>query len=157
MDGSTEKILKKCCYIQPAVRENMKPQLKYRQPIEPFSDETVHRTSYMPIDAETIKNCKSESMKPMQNLNLNPNLRMDTDTVQNLSYQPVKTRPRVDPPWATPLKYVRPIVPMDLNTIYDNSYRLPGRFAECDENAPENAIVTYAEDCHDIEGLVRIF
>lgn len=115
MASETEKKLKKCCYLQPAVRENMKPKRKYKRPMEPFSDETVHRTSYMPIDAKTLKDCQAESTKPMHNLNLNPHLKMDTDTVQNLSYQPVQTRPRVNPPWAEKKKFNKPVVPMDCN------------------------------------------
>lgn len=156
MAQSTEKKLKKCCYVQPPVRENMKPDRKYQRPTTPFEDETVHRTSYMPIDSELAKLCKLDSMKPNHNVNLNRHLKMDTDTIHNLSYQPVITKPRVIPPWAIKSKFIRPQVPMDLNTIYENSYRLPGTFVECDENADKNVIVTYAEECHDIEGLIRL-
>lgn len=88
------KKLKKCCYIQPPVRENMKPNLKYERPKTPFEDETVHRCSYMPINPEMALQCKMESMKPTVNLDLNRDLKMDTDTIHNLSYQPVITKPR---------------------------------------------------------------
>lgn len=152
----TEQNFKKCCYLQPERRKNMKPNRKYRRPMEPFSDETVHRTSYLPIDPKTLKECQAESTRPTHNINLNSHLKMDTDTVQNLSYQPVVTRARQTPPWAVKKKFKQPVIPMDLSTIYENSYQLPGRFVECDENAPANAIVTYAVDCGDIEGLVRI-
>lgn len=156
MAQSMQKKLKKCCYIQPAVRENMRPNRKYQRPTIPFEDETVHRTSYMPISPEIAKVCKLDSMKPNRNLDLNRHLKMDTDTVHNLSYQPVKTRARVIPPWALKSKFSRPIIPMDLNTIYENSYQLPGKFVECDENADENMIVVFAEKCDDIEGLVKL-
>lgn len=151
-----ERRLKKCCYVQPPVRESMKPQYKYKPSGIPFEDETVHRTSYMPIDAETAASCKPESMKPKQNLDLNKDLRMDTNTVHDLSYQPVKTKPRVTPPWAVKEKFTKPNIPMDLNTIYENSYQLPGTFKECDENAKNDEIVAWAENCDDIDGLVRI-
>lgn len=149
------KQLKKCCYIQPPVRGSMKPDLKYKQPTTPFEDETVHRTSYMPIDPELAQQCKLDSMKPNVSLDLNKDLKLDTNTVHNLSYQPVTTRAREIPPWAVKAKYQRPHTPMDLNTIYENSYQLPGIFTECGENA-DNEIVVYAEHCDDIDGLIRL-
>lgn len=155
-DCEIPKKLKKCCYVQPEVRPNMKPNLKYVRPTTPFEDETVHRASYIPIDPETLKTCKSNSMKPKRGIDINQNLRMDTDTVHQLSYQPIKPKPRQIPPWARKAKYERPLVPMDCNTIYENSYRLPGTFVECDENSDQNVIVTYAEECEDIEGLVQV-
>lgn len=150
-----ERKLKKCCYVQPPVRENMKPNTKYQRPTAPFEDETVHRTSYMPIDPELAQNCKLDSMKPTANLDLNSNLKMDCNTVHNLSYQPVRTKPREIPPWAIRAKYKKPLTQMDLNTIYENSYRLPGQFMECGENA-DNEIIAYAEHCDDIDGLIRL-
>lgn len=151
----TENSLKKCCYVQPPKRENMAPKLRYKRPTTPFEDETVHRTSYMPIDADLAQQCRIESMKPNANINLNQDLKMDTDTVHNLSYQPVKTKPRTTPPWAKKASFIKPNIPMDLHTIYENSYRLPGVFVECDESADKNVIVTYAEHCDDIEGLIQ--
>lgn len=156
MTAEIPKKLKKCCYVQPEVRENMKPKSAYKRPTAPFMDETVHRASYIPIDPETSKHCKPDSMKPSGQVNLNEHLKMDTDTVHQLSYQPVKTTPRVTPPWAFKKQFVRPLVPMDLNTIYENSYRLPGIFVECDENSDKNVIVTYAEHCEDIDGLIKL-
>lgn len=146
--------LKKCCYLQPEVRENMKPRIAYKRPTIPFEDETVHRTSYMPISPQMARQCKLDSMRPNLQLDLNKNLKMDTDTTHSLSYMPVNTRPRTTPPWALKQKFLRPLIPMDLNTIYENSYQLPGRFVECDEgNQNPNLIVAYAEDCSDLQGI----
>lgn len=150
------KKLKKCCYIQPAVRESMRPKSKYERSTLPFDDETVHRASYLPIGRELAQQCRLDSMRPMSNLDLNTNLKMDTDTIHNLSYMPLKVKPKVTPPWAVRAGFVRPNIPMDLNTIYGNSYLLPGTFKECDEDAKEPQIVIYAEECDDIDGLIRV-
>lgn len=155
MYSKTGKKLKKCCYIQPAIRESMKPDLQYSQPTTPFDDDTVHRLSYMPIDAKTAQECRLESMKLKANLDLNHDLKMDTNTIMNLSYQPNPVHPREVPRWAMKDQFVKPDTPMDLSTIYQNSYQLPGRFAECDEGAPDNVIVTYAENCEEIDGLIQ--
>lgn len=148
--------LKKCCYIQPPVRESMKLKETYEQPTAPFEDETVHRASYLPIDRMTAKECRMDSIKPMSGSLLDSSLNMDTNTVYKLSYQPVNTKQRINPPWALKSKYKKPTIPMDLSTIYAGSYRLPGKFIECDEWATDNLIVTYAENCDDIDGLIRV-
>lgn len=150
------KKLKKCCYVQPPVRKSMKLSQTYERPMEPFQDETVHRASYLPIDSETAKECRMNSAKPMFDTFSDSNLKMDTDTVHKLSYQPVDTMRRVNPTWAIKSPYQKPTTSMDLNTIYANSYRLPGKFVECDAGAPDNLIVTYAVNCADIDGLIRV-
>lgn len=123
MSDFERKQLKKCCYIQPPVRESMKLKEIYEQPTEPFDDETVHRASYLPIDPMTSKQCRMDAVKPMADTILHPSIKMDTNTVYALSYQPVNTKQRVTPPWALKSKYKKPAIPMDLNTIYAGSYR----------------------------------
>lgn len=113
------KNLKKCCYVQPPVRESM----KLATTLDSLSDK---------------------------------NLKLDTDTVHKLSYQPVDTKQRLNPTWAMKPGYEKPTTPMDLKTIYANSYRLPGKFVECIEGAPNNLIVIYAENCNDIDGLTQV-
>lgn len=157
MSDSEPKKLKKCCYIQPPVRESMMKKEEYERPTAPFDDETVYRASYLPIDPETANDLQVHLKKPEVELCLVANVKMDSDTVYNLSYKPVDTKQREDPPWALKnTKYQKPNQPMDLNTIYEHSYRLPGKFVECDEGAPDNLIVTYAEECNDIEGLIQV-
>ncbi|XP_031632864.1 stabilizer of axonemal microtubules 1-like [Contarinia nasturtii] len=212
MDRPRRK-LKKCCYVQPPVRESIKPSVKYQRSTIPFNDKTTSRSDYLPIDDETMrllqadqelaKKSKADEMKTKypyrstipfndkttsrlsyqpiddetmrllkadQELakkskahlmkakypHLNANIKMDTDTIHNLSYQPVATKPKETPPWAKNAKYRRSQIPMDLNTIYEYSYRLPGKFVECGDDADKNIIVTYAENCEDIEGLIRL-
>lgn len=150
------KKLKKCCYIQPPVRESMKLKDTYERPTALFADETVYRGSYLPIDSKTAKDCRMDSMKPILDSLLDPSIKMDTNTVNKLSYQPVNTKKRIDPTWALKPTYHTPQIPMNLNTIYADSYRLPGKFVECDDGTTENLIVTYAEECNDIDGLIRI-
>lgn len=155
---SEPKKLKKCCYVQPPVRESMKLKEAYELPTEPFEAETVHRASYLPIDPKTMAEGRMDAVKPalMSDSFFDSNLKMDTNTVYRSSYQPVNTKPKVNPPWALKSKYEKPAIPMDLNTIYAGSYRLPGKFVECDEGAPDNLIVAYAEHCDDIDGLIRV-
>lgn len=155
MSDSKPKQLKKCCYIQPPVRESMKLKALYEQPTEPFADETTYHGAYLPIDPKTAADCQMDAVKPMSDA-LQSNVQMDMNTVYRLSYQPVETKQRVIPSWALKSKYEQPAIPMDLNTIYGGSYMLPGKFVECDEGAPDNLIVTYAENCDDIEGLIRV-
>lgn len=149
------KKLKKCCYIQPPVRQSMKLKETYEPPTEPFADVTVHSSSYMPIDPKTAAESRMHSKMPMSGSILEPDLKMDLNTVHRLSYQPVNTKQKVNPPWAFKSEYEKPSIPMDLKTIYAGSYGLPGKFVECDEGAPDNLIVTYAEHCDDIDGLIR--
>lgn len=153
MSDLKPKKLKKCCYIQPPVRESMKLKEIYEPPAAPFDDETVYRASYMPIDAKEAEVSRGHAIKPMAEPFSDSNIKMDTNTVYKLSYQPVKAKPRIAPLKST---FEKPAIPMDLNTIYSGSYRLPGKFVECDEGAPENLIVTYAENCDDIDGLIRV-
>lgn len=150
------KKLKKCCYQQPPLRKSMKLSESYKQPTVPFQHETVHRASYLPIDSKTAKEYRMHSTKPTAETFSKPNIGMDLNTVHKLSYQPVNTKHRDNPPWALKSIYQKPNISMDLNTIYANSYRLPGKFVECDEGAPDNLIVTYAENCDDIDGLIRV-
>lgn len=209
--------LKKCCYVQPPVRQSMKPTVKYQRSSTPFNDKTTFRSSYLPIDREIAKKSKSDSMKlkptqhtiPLDNVDdetmrllqsdqelrkrskipftdetttgsdylpidqelakkfkavsmkpkhehIMPDIKLDTDTIHNLSYQPIETKRRETPPWAAKKTFSRSKIPMDLNTIYEYSYRLPGKFVECGDDVDKNVIVTYAENCDDIEGLIRI-
>lgn len=133
--------------MQPLVRESMKLKEIYERPIAPFENETVHRASYLPIDSKTAEECRMDSMKPMADSFLDSSIKMDTNTVHKLSYQPVNTKQRIDPPWALKPTYQKPENPMDLNTIYAGSYRLPGKFVECDEGA---------EECDNIDGLIQV-
>lgn len=134
----------------------MKLSDTYVRPTAPFQDATVHRASYLPIDSKTAKEYRMNSVKPTSQTFSRPHIKLDTNTVYNLSYRPVNTKQRDNPPWALKSTYQRPEMSMDLHTIYANSYRLPGKFVQCDEGAPDHLIVTYAANCDDIDGLIRV-
>lgn len=63
MDYQLKK-LKKCCYVQPPVREPFKPTEFYLKPTIPFSDETTYRRSYMPFDSDAIAASRPLSFAP---------------------------------------------------------------------------------------------
>lgn len=147
------KELKKCCYEQPPVREpfilNVSQDIKSTSP---FAFDTVHRTSYLPWDPSHLASLRGKTFKPETNLHtVNSDIPMEKDTVMNLSYQPVFPLERKDQMWDSKSELNKPDGPMASETIYRESYRLPGRFVECDEeNINKNMIVVYAEDCDEV-------
>lgn len=145
------KELKKCCYEQPPVREPFKPNVLQDGSTSPFAFDTVHRTSYLPWDASRFASLRGKTFKPETNLHTDSDIPMEKDTVMNLSYQPVFPLDRRDQMWDFKSELIKPDGPMASETIYRESYRLPGRFVECDEeNMTKNMIVVYAEDCDEI-------
>lgn len=80
---------KKLRYIQPPVRELMRPALKYVQPTIPIDSETIQKASFIPYDAALAAQCRSPSVKPISNLNIDRDIKIDDDTVTSLSYPPI--------------------------------------------------------------------
>lgn len=235
----------KKCYVQPPVRKSMAPLNTYKKSDLPFEENTVHKLSFLPIDWESAKGCRSSPIIPKGNLEPNPHIKMETDSVttlsyqnitgnyktvpikpegnlgfcsapmrsmttqkhdfvykkaqktkpikysdnlhgsgepidnntvtklsypspgrctpsesckppinwvkptipmdfetcQKLSYSPVDTKPRQDPPWALKKRFQHPTTPMTFDTIYEHSYQPPGHFVECDEqNSYKNVL-----------------
>lgn len=150
MENQTNE-LKKCCYEQPAMRQSFKPNILQYKSTSPFATDTVHRASYLPWDASRLASLRGKTFKPEMNLHIDSDMPMEKDTVMNLSYQPVFPLERKDQMWDSKSELNKPDGPMASETIYSESYRLPGRFVECDEeDITKNMIVVYAEDCDEI-------
>ncbi|XP_026675213.1 stabilizer of axonemal microtubules 1 [Ceratina calcarata] len=63
---------------------------------------------------------------------------MTTETIMQLSYQPVDGVTPVDKPWAEQPRYQVPTTPMDDNTTYNCSYMLPGTLVPiCPTSCPQ--------------------
>lgn len=90
---------------------------------EPLSNKTINRLSYIP-------NCNYEVPKPIRPMN---NLdradgKIESCTIQKLSYQPVGPVPKCDMPWAMKKAYEAPCSKMACETIYNMSYDCPGDY-----------------------------
>ncbi|KAG5680092.1 hypothetical protein PVAND_009618 [Polypedilum vanderplanki] len=93
-----------------------------------FEKETIHRLSFLP----PCVNSKVQSFKPL-NFYKKPELPMDCETVQKLSYTPVCPSPREDMPWARKARYQAPTIPFANDTITRLSYQAPGCFIDDNE------------------------
>lgn len=146
------KELKKCCYEQPQVREPFKPiSLQEKLSDSPFAFDTIQRSSYLPWDPARMASYRGKTFKPESSLHTNSDTPMEKDTVMNLSYQPVFPLERKDHTWNSKSEFEKSKAAMESDTVYRESYRLPGRFVECDEeNISKSMIVVYAEDCNDV-------
>ncbi|KAL1450144.1 hypothetical protein WDU94_002594 [Cyamophila willieti] len=79
-------------YIQPAKPQSYKPTQVYMPPTEKFPSETIHNTSYQPIDPETRRHCRPIGGPPKDNLTMcGP---FDHNTTHRMSYGPL---PCVEP------------------------------------------------------------
>lgn len=85
-NGITNKKLR---YIQPPVREMIRPPISYVQPTIPIDSETVHKASYIPIDQEVALQCRLPPAKPENSLGMGREVKLDTDTVTSTSYPPI--------------------------------------------------------------------
>lgn len=64
-------------------------------------------------------------------------------------------QPPVRPPFKRSTPYNRSEVPMSTETVYSESYRLPGRFVECDENHTNHTFVAFARNCDEVRSLTE--
>lgn len=75
-------------YIQPPVREMIRPPISYKRPTIPIDCETVHKTSFVPIDRDVALQCRLPAAIPEPNLNMNRDVKIDTETVTSISFPP---------------------------------------------------------------------
>lgn len=57
-------------YVQPPRRESCKPIVRYQRPSIPMTSDTVNKTSFDFIDAETAKSCRMPPVMPVGQLRL---------------------------------------------------------------------------------------
>lgn len=76
-------------YVQPPVREMIRPPVAYQQPTIPVDCETVHKASFLPIDPDVAMQCRLPPAKPETNLNMNRDVKIDSETVTSISYPPI--------------------------------------------------------------------
>lgn len=88
---------KRFCYVQPEVRPSIRPKINYKQPTLPFATDTVHKTSYLPIDPSLAKKCKMNAIRPIVSTNNNRNIKMADATVTSISFQPINCYQRIHP------------------------------------------------------------
>lgn len=84
------------CYVQPAVRESMRPKINYKRPDLPFAADTVHKNSYLPFDSAAVKG-RALPIRPIVNFNANPHIKMDTESVTVLSFPLISGHDRIGP------------------------------------------------------------
>lgn len=65
-----------------------------------------------------------------------PEAKIDSETVNKLSYQTWTVRPREKLPWARKSKYRPPEQPMADDTVYHLSYPAPGHYVEEESDCP---------------------
>lgn len=80
---------KKMRYVQPPVREMIRPPIKYKQPTIPIDCETVHKASFLPIDRDVALQCRLPAAVPEPNLSMNREVKLDTETVTSISFPPI--------------------------------------------------------------------
>lgn len=80
---------KKLRYVQPPVREIMRPAAAYQPPTIPIDCETVQKTSYTHIDEKIARQCRLPPAIPELNLNTNPDVKIDSQTVTSISFGPI--------------------------------------------------------------------
>lgn len=56
--------------------------------------------------------------------------KFDSETVNQLSYQPWQLQPKEEMPWAQKVKYKPPKEPMVGDTMYNQDYTVPGHYIE---------------------------
>lgn len=111
-------------------------------PHEPISNKTINRLSYQP-------NCGYEIPKPIippSNFG-RADGKIESCTIQKLSYQPVGPCSRVEVPWAMKKPYEPPCAPMAGDTIYRMSYDCPGDYEECNCRCAYDAPAIQPKNC----------
>lgn len=61
-----------------------------------------------------------------------PEIKIDCETINKLSYQTWTPKPKEEFPWAQKSKYQTPEYPMAGDTVYHMSYPMPGHYVEDD-------------------------
>ncbi|XP_029171480.1 uncharacterized protein LOC114940876 [Nylanderia fulva] len=94
----------------------------------PFEGDTTTRLSYVKPDA--IK--PVHSYKPIVMQYRRPEIKIDSETINKLSYQAWTSIPKEELSWAQKSKYRSPEHPMAGDTVYHMSYPAPGHYVEDD-------------------------
>lgn len=81
--------------------------------------ETVQKLSFKAPNMDKFS--KAVSFKPVP-IYKQPQIPMDIDTVQKLSYLPVGLHPKEEFPWNRKIKFTRPCIPFEKETTYKLSY-----------------------------------
>lgn len=103
------------------------PRNNLRRECGDFEKITVQQLSFMPPDVCNYN--RIPSCKPIIKYQ-RPNLPMEFETTQKLSYMPVCPSPKADTPWARKAKYCPPSVCFAKDTIAKLSYQPPGYFID---------------------------
>lgn len=101
------------------------PCSNIRIPNDPIADNTTTGLSFIhPGQLERVK-----SFKPVAHY-CRPITKVDSETINKLSYQVWAPIPKMDVPWAHRTTYQIPKDRMITDTIYQMSYPLPGYYIE---------------------------
>lgn len=104
-----------------------------------FEKCTVQKLSFQPHCGVS----RTESFKPVASYR-KPNVPMEFNTTQKLSFMPVCIAPKDEMPWARKTAYQPPTVPFAKETVTKLSYQSPGCFVDddysdpCQQICPEN-------------------
>lgn len=81
---------KRLRYVQPPRRESCKPIVRYQRPCIPMTSDTVYKTSFDFINAETAKSCRMPPVMPAGQLRL-PCGEFAKETVTNVNIYKIKS------------------------------------------------------------------
>ncbi|XP_055640417.1 stabilizer of axonemal microtubules 1 isoform X2 [Toxorhynchites rutilus septentrionalis] len=107
-------------------RHPIVPQNLLHIPSAKLESDTINRLSY-PANKENIMPPKS--CKPILSYK-RPELPMDSETTQKMSYMPVCPPPKENYPWAERARYQPPTLPMQTETTSALSYPPPGEYVD---------------------------
>ncbi|XP_011647188.1 uncharacterized protein LOC105433524 [Pogonomyrmex barbatus] len=96
----------------------------------PLEGDTITGLSY--VKPDMIKPVRS--YKPVMQY-YRPEIKIDSETINKLSYQTWTPKPKEELPWVQKGKYQVPEHPMVTDTVYHMSYPAPGHFVEDDSCA----------------------
>ncbi|XP_011704463.1 PREDICTED: uncharacterized protein LOC105459849 [Wasmannia auropunctata] len=101
------------------------------------------RAADIPLEGDTITGLsyvKPDVIKPVRSYKpvmqyYRPEIKVDCETINKLSYQSWTPKPKEVLPWAQKSKYRAPEHPMVSDTVYHMSYPVPGHYVEDDSCA----------------------
>ncbi|XP_012529006.1 stabilizer of axonemal microtubules 1 [Monomorium pharaonis] len=101
------------------------------------------RTVDVPLEGDTttgLSYIKPDVIKPVHSYKpvtqyYRPEIKIDCETINKLSYQTWTPQPKEELPWARRSKYQAPEHPMTSDTVYHMSYPVPGHYVEDDSSA----------------------
>ncbi len=108
-------------------RHKIIPRDKIAKSCACFEKSTIQKMSFIPpCQLTRTKSCKPDVRYKK------PDLPMEFETTQKLSFMPICPRPKEDMPWARRASYLPPSLPFAKDTVTKLSFQAPGCFVDDD-------------------------